>query len=155
MSAFGRSGPLDQLYPVPLLEHHRRPRHHGRLHDPDLRGEAINPLCGDRVVVEIRLQGKDGIAQITHGGEGCAVSQAAASMMTEALDQRSLSQARAVVAVFQGMLVGRDPSPDEAEMLGELQTLASLRAFPVRLKCALLVCQALREALVSRETLPG
>lgn len=157
MSASAPSESMDQLYPGTLLEHHRRPRHRGRLSDPDLRGEAANPLCGDRVVVEIVLEGDDGMAQLAYHGEGCAISQASASMMMELLHQRSLSQAGAVAQLFEGMLLGADPPTNAAEMLGELQSMRSLRAFPVRLKCALLVCRALQKALegVRRQPPPG
>ena len=90
---------LDELYRDLILDHSRRPRNRRTLDEPKLVGEGYNPLCGDEVEVEVRLDG-DVISDIGFGGRGCSISQASVSMMTEAVKGKRLEDARLLVADF-------------------------------------------------------
>jgi nitrogen fixation NifU-like protein len=120
---------FDQLYREVILDHYRNPRGAGSLDEPDARAEGQNPLCGDEVTIDVAFA-DDGetIADIRFAGQGCAISQAATSMLTELVQGRSATE----VAVLP-----RD------ELLEEIGIPLS----PVRLKCALLGLSTLKLAL--------
>ena len=132
----------DDLYREIILDHYRRPRHRGRVDPADAVVEADNPLCGDQVDVSVRFEG-DQLAEIAFDGTGCSISQAASSMLCDEVSGRSRAEARDVARRFRAMLV-EDGSPDD---LGDLEALQGVRAYPVRIKCATLSCNALLEAL--------
>ena len=138
---------LLDLYQEVILDHHKRPRNRGELADADHRAEGHNPLCGDRVTVTARLDG-DRIADLRFEGEGCAISTASASLMTEAVKGRPREEVEELFRVFQDVLTGRG-EPEEAD-LGKLAVLAGVREFPVRVKCATLAWHTLRAALEER-----
>jgi nitrogen fixation NifU-like protein len=104
----------------------------------------LNPLCGDEVTVDIVLD--DGrIADIAYRGSGCSISQSSASMMTEAVAGKSTDETRQLIDRFTAMMRGSDDvDPDE---LGDLEAMAGVRKFPVRVKCATLAWHTLEEAL--------
>jgi nitrogen fixation NifU-like protein len=136
---------LRELYQSVILDHHKRPRNFRRLDAPDRTAEGNNPLCGDRVHIELRLDG-DVIRDIGFVGSGCAISTAAASMMTEALKGRTRAEVEALFERFHQMLTG-DGDPAEGAALGKLAAFAGVREFPVRVKCATLPWHTLRAAL--------
>lgn len=125
---------IDQLYRELILDHYKSPRHHGHLDDADASAEGQNPLCGDEIEVTLKL-GQDGetIEQIAFDGHGCAVSQAAASMLSEEVIGRKASEVAAI---------GKDDSPLVAMMIESGTPLT-----PIRLKCALLGLGVLKVAL--------
>ena len=137
---------LDSLYQEILLDHYRRPRNFGALADPDRAAEGDNPLCGDRVRVEVRLDGER-LAEVGFTGSGCAISTASASIMTELVRGHSESEARELCARFQSALTGGS-APEALVELGELAALGGVREFPMRVKCATLAWHTLRAALV-------
>jgi nitrogen fixation NifU-like protein len=141
------SEPLDALYREVVLEHARDPHHRGRLEQPTLVQQGSNPVCGDRIELSLRLDG-DRVAEVAFEGQGCAISQAAASMMTDLLRGRTLDEAEAVQAAFMRMLSG-DGVADE-DILGDAVALADVRRFPRRVRCAALAWTTLREALGRR-----
>jgi nitrogen fixation protein NifU and related proteins len=126
---------MSEMYTERLLDHYRQPRNKGHLAQPDLAAEEYNPLCGDRVTIEVHLEG-DCIAEARFDGRGCALCLGAASILTEMLQGRSLGELRGL---------GRD------EFLAELQ--APVRAS--RLRCALLGWMAFRRAAFGEEEWPG
>ncbi len=133
---------LEMLYREVVLEHNRRPRNFRRLAAPCGCTEGINALCGDRLRVCVRLEGEQ-IIEAAFEGSGCAISMASASMMTEAVTGSTRQQARAMVAAL-GLLLATGEShtlPDQ------LCALAAVKAFPSRVKCAVLAWEALRAAL--------
>lgn len=134
---------LDELYREVILEHYKSPRNHGRLADPVVATRGHNPLCGDDV--EISMDLADGVVRdIRFQGKGCSISQASASMLTEAVKGKTTAQARHLIDTFKSMLHG-DPV-DEAD-LGDLEALQGVRRYPVRIKCALLAWTTLQEGL--------
>lgn len=135
-------GILEDLYQGAIVEHSRRPRNHGVLEDADVVMEGVNPSCGDELTLYLRLS--DGkVAQASFVGEGCAISQAAASLMTEALTGLPLPEARQLAGSFKAMIRGGEA--DEA--LGESRVLAGIAKLPARVKCAALPWQTLELAL--------
>jgi nitrogen fixation NifU-like protein len=135
---------LDDLYRDIILDHYRHPRHRGHLDSPSAKHEGLNPLCGDEVTVEVKVDG-DRLADIAYTGSGCSISQSSASMMTEAVDGKSVEEARRLIGEFTAMMRGSDDVDPEA--LGDLEALSGVRKFPVRIKCATLAWHTLDEAL--------
>jgi nitrogen fixation NifU-like protein len=118
---------FDQLYREVILDHYRNPRSHGLLDAPDAQAEGQNPLCGDEVTVSLRFDG-DAIAEVGFEGRGCAISQAATSMLSELVQGRTVDE------------VARLPKEELLEEIGIPLT-------PVRLKCAILGLGVLKVAL--------
>jgi len=136
---------LGSVYEEVILDHKRRPRNYREMPDADRRIEGYNPLCGDHLSFFVKLDG-DRIEDVSFEGEGCAISMASASMMTEAVRGRPIDEALALYDEIHRLLTDEDVDPDEAE-LGRLMALAGVRAYPARVKCASLGWQALRTAL--------
>ncbi len=136
---------LDDLYREVILDHYTRPRNRGRLDPADLTVEGANPLCGDELVLSVRLEG-DRVAAARFEGRGCSISQASASMLTEAITGKSVDEVRGLIGAFKAMMRGADP----ADALGDLAALQGVRKFPVRIKCATLAWVALEQGLDER-----
>ncbi len=142
---------VEDLYREVILDHYRNPRHRGELSDPDARAEGQNPLCGDEITLTLRLDA-EGVADAAFSGTGCSISQASASMMTEAIIGKSLGQINDLTHRFKAMMTIEegDSGVDESRpgsTLGDLEALQGVRKFPVRIKCADLPWVALQEAL--------
>ena len=142
------SRPLDELYQDAILEHRRHPRNRRELASPDLSGRAVNPFCGDEVAVQVVLD-EGRIAQVGVQAEGCSINQATASMASEAVLGLTLPQADSLRESFAGMMKGAELTDEERQDLGELSTLAGVREFPVRVKCALLTWGAIEDTISS------
>ena len=139
----------DDLYREIILDHYRHPRHRGRLDPADAVVEADNPLCGDLIDISVRFDG-DQLAGIAFEGTGCSISQAACSMLCDEVSGGSRARARDVADRFRAMLVNGGSADD----LGDLEALQGVRAYPVRVKCATLPCNALLQALGHAEDRP-
>ncbi len=135
---------LRELYQQLIVEHHRHPRNFGRLDPADAEAEGRNPLCGDHLHLYLRW-GEDGrIEDVRFEGEGCAISVASASLMTEALRGKTKEEFEELFEKVHAMLTG-EAEPDPA--LGKLVALAGVRAFPVRVKCATLAWHTAKKAV--------
>jgi nitrogen fixation protein NifU and related proteins len=141
-----RSTPqLSSLFQQLILEHYRSPRNKGQMADPDADVHMNNPTCGDEVHLHLRL--KDGVIEDARFvGDGCSISQASISMMTQLVKGKSGEEALALAARFTAMMHG-DEEAARDRALGELRALAGVAKFPVRVKCALLGWNALEEAI--------
>ena len=136
---------LRDLYQEVILEHAKAPRNYREQGAPAAKAEGYNPLCGDRCTVFINQ--KDGVIHdISFQGNGCAISKASASMMTQALKGKSLEQAEAMFKSFHGMVTGQKREGEPAEM-GKLKVFAGVSEFPARVKCATLAWHTLEAAL--------
>jgi nitrogen fixation NifU-like protein len=133
---------LRDLYQQVILDHNRKPRNFRTLPDPSRAAEGYNPLCGDRLTVEIALDGEM-IRDIGFQGSGCAISKASASMMTADLKGKTVAEAEQVFERFRAMLT-QDGSETE---LGKLGVFAGVREFPSRIKCATLAWHTVHAAL--------
>ena len=137
---------FDELYQEIILDHYRAPRNKCSEQeagaDNCVRHE--NPLCGDELLLSVELDGEGGrIDKICFAGHGCSISQASASMMTEAVQGMGRQQALAIVERVREMMRGTQPD----EELGDVEALQGVSKFPVRIKCALLAWMALKDAL--------
>ena len=141
---------LSELYQEVILDHNRRPRNFGALPGAMRHATGHNPLCGDRVEVYVNLDG-DVVRDIRFEGSGCAISKASASLMTEAVKNRSVEDVRALAARFRRMVTAPVDEPAEDAGLGKLAALAGVREFPVRVKCASLAWHTLEAALSGTE----
>lgn len=134
---------LDDLYRDILLNHYRNPRHKGKLEAANRHADGANPLCGDQISLEARVE--DGrIAEVAFTGTGCSISQASSSMMTEFVQGHAVAEALKAVETFQTMMLTGDPPPDD---MGDIEALAGVAKFPVRVKCASLAWKTLEQAL--------
>ena len=137
---------LDELYREVILDHFKNSAHHGEIADAQIKQAGANPLCGDEMMFHLKLA--DGrIAQARFSGKGCAISQAAASMLAGQLEGRTVAEASAIIGAMKGLMQGQDPDP--AVDLGDLESLAGVRKFPVRVKCAALSWNVVEEGLKS------
>lgn len=137
---------LRELYQQVILDHSRKPRNFGELAPPCAHVHGDNPSCGDEVDLYVRFDGEGRIGEIKFSGQGCAISQAAASMMTQKVKGRLKPEAAAMAEDFRRIVTG-DGQPEDAEVLGELQLLEGVQKFPQRVKCAMLGWRALQQAI--------
>lgn len=137
---------LDELYDVRILDHARAPRHAERIDAPCAEGSAINPFCGDEAHIQLALD-EGRVAGIGVQSVGCSINRASASMLSEVVLGRPLKEAAEVDTRFRRLMDGEPLSADESSSLLDLAALDAVRAFPVRIKCALLPWTALEEAL--------
>jgi len=129
-----------------ILDHYQNPRNHGRLEHPTLANRGHNPLCGDEIELSVAIDEPDGlIRDIAFTGRGCSISQASASMMTEAVKGKSLDDAESAVQNFSQRMANRAAPP--AELDEELDALQGVKKYPARVKCALLPWTTLRETV--------
>ena len=139
------------LYQALILEHSRNPRHFGRITDATHAADGINPLCGDKLRIYLRV-GDDGhIESSFFEGSGCAISIASASLMTESMNGLSADVADDCAAEMTARLSQGVEQPPRAE-LEPLRPLEAVRSYPGRIKCATLAWQALRAALKNSPT---
>ncbi|WP_372874642.1 Fe-S cluster assembly sulfur transfer protein SufU [Pseudomonas sp.] len=140
------SDPLRELYQEVIVDHGKRPRNFRRLEAPSRSAEGFNPLCGDQLRLELRLA--DGVIEdIAFQGQGCAISQASASLLTLAVKGMRQEQALELFARVQALLTEGPSSRVAPETLGKLAVLAGVWEFPLRVKCAALAWHTLRSAL--------
>jgi nitrogen fixation NifU-like protein len=138
---------LSALYQELILDHYRRPRNKGVLEQPTHTIALNNPLCGDEIDLQLRMEG-DVIKDVRFVGRGCSISQAAASMMTQIVKEKRLVEAFALADRMSAMMHG-DEAAAKDKALGDLRALAGVAKFPIRVKCALLPWNALRDAVKS------
>ena len=136
---------LSSLYQQLILEHYRNPRNKGELEEKTVEIHMANPVCGDEIRLQLRIEG-DRIEDVKFLGSGCSISQASVSMMTIRLKGSSLDQADELAKRFTDMMHG-DESAVREKSLGDLRALQGVSMFPVRIKRALLGFDALQEAL--------
>ena len=140
---------LRELYQDIILDHGRHPRNFRKIEEPTHFAQGYNPLCGDRVTVYLSLEGER-IADVAFQGRGCAISTAAASLMTEVLKGKTVEEARALFAQFHARVTGGAPAalPEPlAEEAERLEPLTGVKAYPARVKCATLPWHAFEAAL--------
>ena len=135
---------LKELYRDVILDHNRSPRNFGRLDPADATAVGRNPLCGDKLDVTLRMDG-DRLADLRFEGQGCAISVASASLMTEAVRGRSRAQIAQLYEAVHTLLTGRERVAGED--LGKLLALAGVAEYPARVKCASLSWHTLNAAL--------
>jgi len=134
---------LRDLYQEVVLDHSKAPRNFHALEHASGDAQGFNPLCGDQVHVWVQLDG-DQVKDVSFTGNGCAISKASASMMTQAVKGKSKAETAALFAAFHRLVTGGGEDP---EALGKLAVFAGVSEFPVRVKCASLAWHTLKAAL--------
>ena len=137
---------LDELYQDIIIEHNQNPQNYGNIPNATHDAEGFNPFCGDNIKVYL-LVNEDEIIDIKFSGSGCAISQASASMMTDQLKNMSLKEAKEVFQEFHAMITNDTGVIEESPILGDLQSLAGVSAYPARIKCAVLGWHTLNSAI--------
>jgi len=134
---------VNELYQQLIIDHGRHPRNHCACDQATHTHEGYNPLCGDKVKIYVEVE-EDCIRQLTFEGTGCAISMASASMMTDALKDKSVDEAKKVFYAFRDVVTGEQQA---SENLGKLGVLAGVSAYPMRVKCATLAWHTFMSAI--------
>jgi nitrogen fixation NifU-like protein len=140
---------LRELYQQVILDHNKSPKNFKKLEHPTHSSEGYNPLCGDKISLELQVEGQD-IKDVGFQGSGCAISKASASVMTSLVKGKSRSEAEAMFKEFQKLITGEIKAPNFEE-LGKLAVFAGVREFPARVKCAALAWHTLMAALKEKD----
>lgn len=138
---------LGALYEEVILDHNRSPRNWGEIAGAR-HVDGRNPLCGDKISLDVKVEG-DIITDVKFTGEGCAISKASASMMTQAIKGKTMAEATVLYEGFHDLVTGKGPTPPE-KSLGSLRAFAGVSKFPARVKCATMAWHALKEGLQDR-----
>jgi nitrogen fixation NifU-like protein len=136
---------LRDLYQEVILDHGKHPRNKGFPEGCNCSADGHNPLCGDRLTVKLKLEG-DRVVAVGFDGQGCAISTAAASTMTEVIKGKSRAEVERIFGVFHSMVAG-EQEPDLDALPSKLRVFSGVREFPMRVKCATLCWHTLRAAL--------
>jgi nitrogen fixation protein NifU and related proteins len=135
---------LDELYKEVILDHYKNPRNKRGMESPTVSRRKNNPLCGDDLAIHALLA-EGVVKEVSFEGQGCSISQASASMLTESVVGKPVDEASALAGEFRGMMEGRvEPNEDS---FGDLVALKGVAKYPVRIKCAVLAWDVLQEAL--------
>ena len=138
---------LDELYRDAILDHRRNPRNQDGLEDADITGDAINPFCGDEIHIQITLDGEGRVARVGLQGEGCSINQATGSILSEAIKGKTYDEIENLMDLFRKMMRGDADAEVSLKAEGDLISLAGVREFPIRIKCALLSWSALDDGI--------
>lgn len=138
---------LDELYRETILDHYRNPRNRTSLSNADIYAKGNIPFCGDEVTIQIKLNDEGLVHDIGFSGQGCSISQASASIMTERLKGKTVEQVEVLTELFNRMMLGKELSRHEQEELRDLKAMLGVRKFPIRIKCALLAWSAVKEGI--------
>lgn len=136
---------MDSLYQDIILDHYKHPHGKGLREPFDAEVHHVNPTCGDEITLRVRLDG-DRVAEVSYDGEGCSISQASASVLTDLVDGKSLTEAGAVVASFRELMQSKGQGEPDEDVLGDGVAFAGVSQYPARVKCALLAWMAFTDA---------
>jgi len=138
---------LGDLYKEVIIDHTKAPRNFGKLEPCSHHAEGFNPLCGDQLEIFLKINADNVIEDVKFEGQGCSISTASASLMTENLKGKNVSEFHDIFQAFHHMATAdMDDEPDE-EVLGKLAVLAGVKEFPSRIKCATLCWHTVKSAI--------
>ncbi|OVE78423.1 SUF system NifU family Fe-S cluster assembly protein [bacterium F11] len=153
----GSFGGVDDLYREVILDHFKSPHNKGKLKNANTHSEGVNPLCGDQISVMLLIE-NDSIKEVKFEGHGCAISQSAASMMTDVIKGRLIKDVKELSATFKKIFGIEDPeytTTAPLDEIGDAVALEGVRKYPVRIKCALLSWNTLLESIKNHEKKEG
>ncbi|MBI4597121.1 MAG: SUF system NifU family Fe-S cluster assembly protein [Candidatus Omnitrophica bacterium] len=142
---------LDELYREVILEHFKHSAHSGELPGAQIHVSGANPLCGDELAFHVRIDGGR-VARARFVAKGCAISQAASSMLAGALEGKTIPEIQQVIETMKALMQGK--APDPSVDLGDLEALSGVRKFPVRVKCAALSWNVVEQGLEQYQISP-
>lgn len=141
---------LDQLYRQVIMDHYKNPRNRGELPEGALTVTLNNPTCGDRIQIQMNVEdGKIGDAKFV--GEGCSISLASASMMTDSIKGMPVEKALELSDIFSKMMLGEEYDEGDFD-LGDIEALQGVHKFPARIKCATLAWKAMEKGVGKKDT---
>ena len=143
---------LDELYREVILDHFKNPTHSGELSNAQIKVDGANPLCGDELTFHLALN-NGRLEQVRFRSKGCAISQAAASMLAQQIEHKSVGEVNRIIETMKALMQGQEPDPSMD--LGDLESLAGVRKFPVRIKCAALSWNVVESGLKSYRGVKG
>jgi nitrogen fixation NifU-like protein len=139
---------LEQIYQDVILDHYKRPHHRGLREPFSAEVHHVNPTCGDEVTLRVALsEDRDQVTDVSYDGQGCSISQAATSVLTEQVIGRSVGDALKIVEAFNEMITARGTIAGNEELIGDGIAFAGVSKYPARVKCALLGWLAFKDAL--------
>jgi nitrogen fixation NifU-like protein len=141
---------LSELYQQVILDHNKRPRNFHKLETANRTAEGHNPLCGDQLTIYMQIE-DEVVKDLSFEGSGCAISKAAASMMTQSLKGKTRKEAETLFDEFHRMVTGELDEQQTPNQLGRLTIFAGVRDFPARVKCASLSWHTMNAALKGEE----
>lgn len=142
---------LNTLYREVILDHAANPHHKYKLDKATETAHLDNPSCGDEIDLNVLIKDNK-IEDIAFTGHGCTISQASASMMTDAVIGKSMPQAMTMAKIFTDVALGKQKTKAKIKQLGDAQVLTQIMSFPARIKCATLAWHALTQVLIESET---
>jgi nitrogen fixation NifU-like protein len=141
---------MRELYQETILDHHKHPRNFGKLEHSNRSSEGYNPLCGDRITVYLLFE-DNVVKDVSFEGSGCAICTASASVMSESIKGKTISDVETLYGKFHDLVTGDPSETPSTEGLGKIAVFFGVREFPVRVKCATLAWHTLRAALEDDE----
>jgi len=144
---------LSDLYQEIILDHYKNPRNFGEIDDPHVYAEDNNPSCGDELDISLMLsEDEQTVEEVKFSGEGCAISMASASLMSDRIEGKTLDEIDELHERFQDMITDDDSDPEElSDELGDMVSLKGVIKFPIRIKCASLSWETLEKGLNALE----
>ena len=144
---------LEQIYQDVILDHYKHPQHRGLREPFGAQVSHVNPICGDEVTLRVALS-EDGesVADVSYDGQGCSISQAATSVLTEQVIGQSVGEALKTITAFTEMVSSRGAIEGDEDVLGDGVAFAGVAKYPARVKCALLGWMAFKDALAQAST---
>jgi nitrogen fixation NifU-like protein len=148
--------PADALYQEIILDHYKQPRGRGLREPYAAEAHHVNPTCGDEVTVRVQLDDST-VSDVSYQGQGCSISQAAASVLYELVRGRTVDEALTRHEAFAALMAGRGQVQADEKLLGDAVAFAGVARYPARVKCALLPWMAFKDALSrgARDTMVG
>lgn len=144
---------LSDLYQEIILDHYKNPRNYGDMDDPDLHAEDNNPSCGDELEVNVQFdEDEEVLEEVTFTGQGCAISMASASLMSDRIEGKPAEDVETLRKKFKAMITSDDKDPEDLKQeLGDLVSLKGVIKFPIRIKCANLPWNTLKKGFEAWE----
>jgi nitrogen fixation NifU-like protein len=137
---------VDSMYQEIILDHYKNPHHKGLREPYDAQVHHLNPTCGDEITLRVRLDG-DTVADVSYDSEGCSISQASASVLTDLVIGRSIGQGRTAYDAFVELMQSKGQLEPDEDVLEDAVAFAGVSKYPARVKCALLAWMAWRDAV--------
>ncbi|MFI5498556.1 Fe-S cluster assembly sulfur transfer protein SufU [Nocardia asteroides] len=139
---------MEQMYQEVILDHYKHPHHRGLREPFGAEVHHVNPTCGDEVTLRVNIDDAGEIADVSYDGQGCSISQAATSILTDQVIGLPVQQALKVVDSYSEMISSRGTVDGDEDMIGDGIALAGVAKYPARVKCALLGWMAFKDAVV-------
>ncbi|UGT43263.1 SUF system NifU family Fe-S cluster assembly protein [Nocardia yamanashiensis] len=139
---------MEQMYQEVILDHYKHPHHRGLREPFGAEVHHVNPTCGDEVTLRVQLDDNGDVTDVSYDGQGCSISQASTSVLTDQVIGLPLQQAMKVVEAFDEMITSRGTVEGDEDLIGDGIAFAGVSKYPARVKCALLGWMAFKDAVV-------